>query len=137
LSRANSPLVDGLVARRQHDHRQHFATRAQPPAGGQAVLTGQHQVEYHQLRLETLEKRIKLARIGQQQRVETVSAEIRGEQLAQFGIVVNQQDLFHRRGLYYQSRASDSRISPPPRGGGVGGEGNGHDFHDWGCLEKS
>jgi hypothetical protein len=25
----------------------------------------------------------------------------------------------------------------PPRGGGVGGEGNGHDFHDRGCLEKS
>ena len=25
----------------------------------------------------------------------------------------------------------------PPRGGGVGGEGNGHDFHDRGCLKKS
>ena len=25
----------------------------------------------------------------------------------------------------------------PTCGGGVGGEGNGHDFHDRGCLEKS
>jgi predicted nucleic acid-binding protein len=24
----------------------------------------------------------------------------------------------------------------PPRGGGVGGEGNGHDFHDWGVPGK-
>ena len=24
----------------------------------------------------------------------------------------------------------------PTRGGGVGGEGNGHDFHNRGCLEK-
>ena len=34
--------------------------------------------------------------------------------------------------------ASATHESPlPPRGGGVGGEGNGHDFHDRGCLEKS
>jgi hypothetical protein len=32
----------------------------------------------------------------------------------------------------------DDQLSPlPPRGGGVGGEGNGHGFHDRGCLEKS
>jgi hypothetical protein len=34
--------------------------------------------------------------------------------------------------------ASATHESPlPTRGGGAGGEGNGHDFHDRGCLEKS
>jgi hypothetical protein len=48
--------VDRLVARGQHDHRSRLATRAQPPAGGQPVLTRQHQVEDQQLRLEAFEK---------------------------------------------------------------------------------
>ncbi len=44
----------------------------------------------------------------------------------------------NRRQLLHVKVASATHESPlPPRGGGVGGEGNGHDFHDRGCLEKS
>jgi hypothetical protein len=90
--------VDRLVARGQHDHRSRLAACAQASAGGETVLAGNHQVEHHQLRLVAFEKGVELARIGQQQGVEAVPAEVGGEQLAQLGVVVDEENLFHGHG---------------------------------------
>ena len=91
--------VDRLVSRGEHDDRQRLATPAQAPAGGQPVLARHHQVEHDEMRLEALEVGVELARVGQEQRVEAVPAKVGRQQLAQLGVVVDEENLFHDRAL--------------------------------------
>ena len=51
------------------------------------------------MRLEALEVGVELARVGQEQRVEAVPAKVGRQQLAQLGVVVDEENLFHDRAL--------------------------------------
>ena len=84
-----------FVARSEHDDRQRLAAPTQAAASGQAIFTGHHQDKHHQMRRKALDIGAKLGRIGKQERVKTVAAKIGGEQLAQFGVVVDKQYATH------------------------------------------
>ena len=73
--------------------------RAQSPAGRQTVLTGHHQIEDQQVRTVAFKVGIELARIGKQQGIEAVTAEVGRQQLPQLGVVVNQENFLHGHAL--------------------------------------
>src|SRR5690606_21227933 len=85
--------VHRLVARRQQDDGDIFALFAQPAAGIGAVATGQHAVEHQQVRGVAGDARGQVAGVGGQQRVVAMPVEIVGQQLAQGGVVVDDQQL--------------------------------------------
>ena len=85
--------------------------RAQPPADGQAVLAGQHQVEHEEMRRVALELAVEVARVRQRRHLEALLAEVARQQVAQAHVVVDDQDA-GRGGLAGHGRLDAVRAGP-------------------------
>ena len=92
--------VDVLAPGREHDDRYRLAGRAQPPADGQAVLAGQHQVEDEEMRGVPLELAVEVARVRQRDHLEPLLAEVARQEVPQAGVVVDDQDARQRRSCW-------------------------------------
>jgi hypothetical protein len=75
----------------QHDDRRRVAGAAQPPADGQAILAGQHQVEDDQVEVLACPQLVHLRRIADGLDLEALFAEIADQQVAQAAVVVDDE----------------------------------------------
>jgi len=91
--------VDFLGARGEHDDRQARAG-AQVAAQREAAVAGQHEVEHHDVGRAAFEHAPHLAPVGRERDAKTVALQVLAEQLADLGVVVDDQDVIgslHRR----------------------------------------
>ena len=85
--------IDVLALGRQHDDRHRFAGAAQPPAHGESILAGQHEVEHDEVGRVALELAVEVARVGERGDLESLFAQIAGQQVAQADVVVDDENL--------------------------------------------
>ncbi len=83
--------VDVVALGRQHDDRQGFAAAAQALADGEPVLARQHQVEDHQVVALAREVAVHLRRVGHHPHRVALLVQVAVQQVAQAGVVVDDQ----------------------------------------------
>ncbi len=83
--------VDFLTARRQHDHRR-AGVFVQALADRQAVFAGHHVVQHHQADIAAAQHLVHFPAAGGGVHFETVLAKEAGNQVAQFEVIIDDQD---------------------------------------------
>ena len=95
--------VVGLATGGEHDHRK-VAARADPAAQREPVGAGQHQVEHDELQVLGREKRAGGVAVPGLERVEALTLEVADEDVADEGLVVDDEDGGHE--LHCHARGS-------------------------------
>ena len=88
---------------------------AQVAAQRKAALARQHQVEDHEVRAAAVERAAHLGAVGGERDPEAVALEILAEQLADLGVVVDDQDVvgsLHRRGISHPGARRVKHVTP-------------------------
>ena len=111
--------VDVLALRGQHDDRHVLARAAQPPADGEAVLAGQHQVEHDEVRRVALQPLVEVARVGDRAHVEPLAGQVARQQVAQPHVVVDDEDAHRGRRRFRVHRVIGTRRGVGDRRRGV------------------
>ena len=73
------------------------------------VLAGQHEVEHDQVRRIALQLLVEVARVGERRDLESLLAQIAGQQVAQAHVVVDDEDLRAGRSWWPWSRLDGRR----------------------------